>query len=149
MKQPATTFKYPVNILIIGLSALAIFPASVKALSSTVPATATQEKSVILIAQRPQRIQFKRGASSAQRKGGVARGEVAIYLINANKGQTMNVEIQSVEGNAVFKVVDPNTNALVEEAKSWSGELPQKGDYQIVVGTERGGTSYTLSVSIE
>jgi hypothetical protein len=64
-------------------------------------------------------------------------------------GQTMNVEIQSVEGNAVFKVVEPNTNAVAEREKSWSGELPQMGKYQIVVGTERGGASYTLSVSID
>jgi hypothetical protein len=64
-------------------------------------------------------------------------------------GQTMNVEIQSVEGNAVFKVVAFNTNAVAEGEKSWSGELPQMGKYQIVVGTERGGASYTLSVSID
>ena len=101
------------------------------------------------MAQQPQEIQFKRGASSAEVKGGVARGEVLIYLINAKNGQTMNVEIQSVEGNAVFKVVDPNTNAVAEGQKSWSGELPQTGKYQIVVGTERGGASYTLSVSID
>lgn len=101
------------------------------------------------MAQQPQEIQFKRGASSAEVKGGVARGEVMIYLINAKEGQTMNVEIQSVEGNAAFKVVDPNTNAVAEGEKSWSGELPQTGEYQIVVGTERGGASYTLSVSID
>lgn len=59
----------------------------------------------------------------------------------------MNVDIQSVEENAVFKVVDPNRNAVAEGKKSWPGELPQTGNYQIVVGTERGGASYTLSVS--
>jgi hypothetical protein len=149
MNKPAKIFKYPVNILIIGLSALAIFPAAVKAVSNHVPTISKQEIPGILISQRQQRIQFKRGASSAEVKGGIVRGEVKIYLINANRGQTMNVEIQSVEGNAVFKVIDPNTNPLAEGQKSWSGELPQRGDYQIVVGSERGNASYTLSVSIE
>ncbi len=149
MNKPAKTFNHPLNILIIGLSAYAIFPASVKAISSIVPTAAIPEKPAILMSQRQQEIQFKRGSSSAEVKGGVARGEVMIYLINAKEGQTMNVEIQSVEGNAAFKVVDPNTNAVVEGEKSWSGELPQTGQYQIVVGTERGGASYTLSVSID
>ncbi len=149
MNKPAKTFKHPLNILIIGLSASALFPASVKAISSIVPTAAIPEKPAILMSQRQQEIQFKRGSSSAEVKGGVARGEVMIYLINAKQGQTMNVEIQSVEGNAAFKVVDPNTNAVVEGEKSWSGELPQTGQYQIVVGTERGGASYTLSVSID
>jgi hypothetical protein len=148
MNKPAKTFKQ-LNILIIGLSAYAILPASVKAISSIVPSTAIPDKSAILMAQRQQQIKFKRGASSAELKGGVARGEVMIYLIGAKQGQRMNLEIQSVEGNAVFKVIDPNTNALAEEAKTWSGELPQTGKYQIVVGTQRGGASYTLSVSID
>src|SRR6476620_6876064 len=149
MNKQAKTFKHPINILIIGLSTLAIIPASVKAVSRNIPATNSPEKPAILMSQRQQEIQFKRGASSAEVKGGVARGEVMIYLINAKEGQTMNVEIQSVEGNAVFKVVDPNTNAVVEGEKSWSGELPQTGKYQIVVSTERGGASSTLSVSID
>ncbi|MEG4341800.1 hypothetical protein QUB70_00740 [Microcoleus sp. A003_D6] len=149
MNKPAKTFKHPLNILIICLSAYAIFPASVKAVSSIVPTAPIPETPAILMSQRQQKIQFKRGASSAEVKGGVARGEVMIYLINAKEGQTMNVEIQSVEGNAVFKVVDPNTNAVVEGEKSWSGKLPQTGEYQIVIGTERGGASYTLSVSID
>lgn len=147
MNKLEKTFKQ-LNILIIGLSASAIFPASVNAISSIFPSTAIREQSAILMSQRQQQVKFKRGASSGEVKGGVARGEVMIYLIRAKRGQRMNLEIQSVEGNAVFKVIDPNTNALAEGEKSWSGELPQTGKYQVVVGTERGGASYTLSVSI-
>ena len=149
MNKPAKACKYLLNILTIGLSAAAIFPASVKAVSSIVRTAAIPEQPAILIARQPQQIQFKRGANSAERKGGVARGEVMVYTINAKKGQTMNIEIQSVEGNAVFKVINPNTKGVAEGKKSWSGKLPQTGKYQIVVGTERGGASYTLSVAIK
>jgi hypothetical protein len=86
-EQSSKNFQTPLNIFIIGLSASAIFPASVKAISSIVPTAAIPEKSAILMAQQPQEIQFKRGASSAEVKGGVARGEVMIYLINAKEGQ--------------------------------------------------------------
>ncbi|MEG5041309.1 MULTISPECIES: hypothetical protein [unclassified Microcoleus] len=50
MNKPAKTFKHPLNILIIGLSASAIFPASVKAISSIVPTAAIPEKQAILMA---------------------------------------------------------------------------------------------------
>jgi hypothetical protein len=88
-EQSSKNFQTPLNIFIIGLSASAIFPASVKARSSIVPTAAIPEKSAILMAQQPQEIQFKRGASSAEVKKGVARGEVMIYLINAKEGQSI------------------------------------------------------------
>ena len=73
----------------IGLSASAIFPASVKAIFSIVPTAPIPEKTAILMSQQPPEIQFKRGASSAEVKAGVARGEVMIYLINAKEGQSI------------------------------------------------------------
>jgi hypothetical protein len=67
-------FQTPLNIFIIGLSASAIFPASVKAISSIVPTAAIPEKPAILMAQQPPEIQFKRGACSAEVKEGVSCG---------------------------------------------------------------------------
>ena len=149
MNKPATSFKHPLNILMLGLSASLIFPASVKALSNLVPAAAISEKPAVLAAVQQQRIQFRKGAHSTEIKGGVARGTVNTYLIAAQKGQKMNIKIQSVEKNAVFNIIDPKTKTIVKESKSWSGELSQTGDYEIAVGTERGGASYTLSVSVK
>jgi hypothetical protein len=88
-EQTSKNFQTPLNIFIIGLSTSAIFPASVKAISSIVPTAAIPEKSAILMSQQPQEIQFNRSASSAEVKGGVARGEVMIYLINAKEGQSI------------------------------------------------------------
>jgi hypothetical protein len=149
MNKPAKSFKHPINLLIIGLSVSMIFPASVKAISSIVSSPVASEKPAILMAKVQQRIQFKKGTHSAEIKGGVARGTVNTYLIKAKKGQKMKVEIQSLEKNAVFNIIDPNTKTIVKESKSWSGKLSQTGDYEIVVGTERGGASYTMSISIE
>jgi len=68
-------FQTPLNIFISSfLSASAIFPASVKAISSIVPTAAIPEKPAILMAQQPQEIQFKPGACSAEVKGGVSWG---------------------------------------------------------------------------
>ena len=148
MRTPVKTFKLPLNILMIGLSTSLIFPASVKARSNLVPAAAIPAKSAVLVAQK-QRIQFKKGTHSTEIKGGVVRGTINTYLIKAQKGQKMTIKIQSVEKNAVFNVVDTNIKTIIKESKSWSGVLSQTGDYQISVGTERGGSSYTMSVLIK
>lgn len=149
MNKPATSFKHPLNILLFGLSASLIFPASVKAISSIVSSPVISEKPAVLMAQVQQRIQFKKGTHSAEIKGGVARGTVNTYLIKAKPGQKMNIKIQSPEKNAIFNIINSKTKTIVKESKSWSGELSQTGDYEIAVGTERGGASYTISVSIE
>lgn len=65
----------------------------------------------------------------------------------------MVVKIASLENNAVFDVTTPANKAgqrrsLKRETVSWSGTLPQTGDYQIVVGTTRGNASYRLQVTI-
>ncbi len=149
MKKLAKTFKLPLNILTIGLSASLIFPASVKSISNLVSSPVTSEKPAVLMAKVQQRIQFKKGTNSAEIKGGVARGTVNSYLIKAKKGQTMKIEIQSLEKNAVFSIIGPKTKTIIKESKSWSGVVSKTGDYQIDIGTERGGASYTLSVSIK
>ncbi|MBV6627182.1 MAG: hypothetical protein KI793_30295 [Rivularia sp. (in: Bacteria)] len=94
------------------------------------------------------RINFDTGTSSKTVKDSVVRGTRDIYLLNANKGQQMNVNITSLEDNAVFDVISPNGKILQQEAKSWSGKLPQKGDYKIVVGGTRGNASYELTTEI-
>ena len=149
MNKPAKSFKFPLNILMIGLSASLIFPASVKALSNLVSPAAISEKPAVLAAVQQQRIQFRKGAHSTEIKGGVARGTVNTYLIAAQKGQKIKIKVKSVEKNAVFNVIDSNKKTIIKESKSWSGVVSKTGDYQIDVGTERGGASYTLSVSVK
>jgi hypothetical protein len=105
-------------------------------------------------AQSDKRIKFKKGESSATVSGGAARGETMGYLVKASKEQTMIVSIASVENNAVFQIKDLNTGYYLsgagelDDASSWEGTLPSSGDYRIIVGSTRGGTEYTLIVTI-
>ena len=87
------------------------------------------------------RIKFDRGATSKTVEDAVVRGTRDIYLLGANKGQQMNVNITSLEDNAVFDVISPSGQILERETKNWSGKLPQNGDYQIVVGGTRGNAT--------
>jgi len=103
-----------------------------------------------LIAQqnRTRRIEFARGTNSATVEDAVVRGTRDTYLVNARAGQTMTVSITSTEENAVFDIIAPNRRTLKQEATSFTGKLPARGDYRIVVGGRRGNATYNLQVTI-
>ncbi|MBF2026786.1 MAG: hypothetical protein IGS48_08470 [Oscillatoriales cyanobacterium C42_A2020_001] len=103
---------------------------------------------------RVRRIRFAPGAISATIEDAVVRGTRDTYLVGASKGQTMTVAIASLENNAVFELKAPPNKAgqrrtLKPEAISWTGVLPQSGDYQVIVGGTRGNASYKLQVTIK
>ncbi|MBX3000998.1 MAG: LysM peptidoglycan-binding domain-containing protein [Caldilineaceae bacterium] len=101
-------------------------------------------------ASTPIRIQFARGETSATVTGGIIVGEQARYILGARSGQTMVINISSVENNAVITVAAPNGQILsAADARSWSGVLPQTGDYLVTVGSVRGNASYNLVVTIQ
>jgi hypothetical protein len=108
------------------------------------------------IAQRSQvrRIQFAPGAYSATVEGGVVRGTRTIYLVGATKGQRLTVKIGSLENSAVFDVAAPSggmaqRRLLLREASEWTTTLPASGDYQIIVGSTRGNSTFWLQVTIQ
>ncbi|HEY9635372.1 MAG TPA: hypothetical protein V6D14_18355 [Coleofasciculaceae cyanobacterium] len=107
--------------------------------------------SSFLIAQqtRTQRIQFAPGAVGTVVDDSVVRGTRDIYLLRARKGQTMILNITSVEQNAVFDVQAPNGQFLQEESTRWSGVLPSTGDYSVIVSATRGNATYKLDVTIQ
>ncbi|HEV2879887.1 MAG TPA: hypothetical protein VGX24_01165 [Pyrinomonadaceae bacterium] len=99
------------------------------------------------------RVRFARGRTTATLKNSVVRGTRDRYLVGARAGQEMTVSINSVERNAVFAIYAPSHDTLegageMHEATSWSGKLPESGDYVVEVGGTRGNATYTLKVSI-
>lgn len=77
------------------------------------------------------------------------RGTRNIYLLRARKGQTIILNITSVEQNAIFDIQAPNGEFLQREATRWRGELPVTGDYSVIVGGTRGNASYKLEIIIK
>jgi hypothetical protein len=104
--------------------------------------------------RKVKRIQFAPGKSSATVQNAVVRGDRDVYLLGAQKGQTMTVTISAVEQNAAFDIVTPpdaqgKRRTLKQEATTWKGTLPATGDYQVVVGGTRGNATYKLTVTIK
>jgi hypothetical protein len=99
------------------------------------------------------RVRFAPGSSSATLKGAIVRGDRDVYILGAKGGQSMSVNISSIENNAVFQIRSPGGSELRgaregDDAMQWSGTLPASGDYRIIVGGTRGNASYTLRISI-
>ncbi|HEX8632870.1 MAG TPA: hypothetical protein VF703_01820 [Pyrinomonadaceae bacterium] len=99
------------------------------------------------------RVRFARGRTTTTLKNSVVRGTRDRYLIGARAGQKLTVSINSVERNAAFTIYAPSNDTLEgtsesQEVKSWSGKLPESGDYVIEVGGTRGNATYTLKVAI-
>ena len=112
-------------------------------------------------------IRFERGAFGKDLSGAVIRGERSLYSLDARSGQRLSVSISAVEDNAVFQIYGPGARAERrdygveilggktlpgagegDDAKKWSGMLPDTGTYLMVVGPTRGNATYTLTVSI-
>lgn len=104
-----------------------------------------------LLADLPpaQRIEFAPGTSQATLENSLVRGDLDIYLLGAQGGQNMVLDIYSLEDNAVFDLISPSGMILAQEAISESLLLPQTGDYQLIVGGTRGNATYELDVAIE
>ena len=111
-------------------------------------------------------IHFARGASSAEVRGAVVRGERAFYTFEARAEQRLTLHIVSLENNAVFQVYAPGARpetrddsmeiigqALAgvgegNDTRRWTGILPQSGSYLVVVGATRGNATYRLTIAV-
>ncbi|MDM8565627.1 hypothetical protein QUF74_08240 [Candidatus Halobeggiatoa sp. HSG11] len=82
-------------------------------------------------------IKFKRGSSSGTVSGLIIRGDSDQYSLMAGAGQWMEVEISSLEDNAVFQIsiysygtgedVQLENAEDGDDAKQWQGWLPNPG----------------------
>ena len=104
----------------------------------------------------PNRIEFKRGATSTTISDSVRGSEEAEYVLSAKKGQQLSIKITSTPvKSSVFQLLgeDQDTLGLEYDANfDVSIVLPKDGDYFINVKrpTERKGTSrYRMTITIK
>ncbi len=100
------------------------------------------------------RIKFAKGKHSATVSNSVIRGEVDTYIAGGGAAQTMTVKVTALEDNAAFQIEGPDGEYLdgggeTDDATNFSGQLPVKGDYKIIVGGTHGNATYKLTVMIK
>jgi hypothetical protein len=118
-------------------------------LVETAAVTASQNK--------PQRIRFEKGKSSATIHGHVAGFDTQDYVIAARTGQQMDIRITASNASTYFVLYSINDRATdMNETDHYSLETTESGDYVIRVfmmrsaARRKGATSnYSLTISIK
>ncbi len=107
-----------------------------------------------IISDQPtaRRIQFEPGSSSATLWDSLPPNGIGSYILTAQAGQTMTVEVIPAWGQTLFSISGANGEVLKSAGAGstrWSGVLPLTQDYFIAVSTPDGSAiNYTLQVSI-
>ena len=102
----------------------------------------------------PARIVFDPGAVTAQRSGSTPGGLNVAYVLRANAGQKMDLQLTAPDGNAVLSVYgyqdgQPYLRYVVEQT-SFTMTLPATQDYIIQVVPRAGAVApYTLKIKIQ
>ena len=96
------------------------------------------------------RLQFKRGASSATVRGKVSIALPDTYLVGARAGQVMTVQLTAPRKSVRLLLMGPSTrNLIADNARSWTGTLPETGDYQISIDADERGATYSMTITIK
>ena len=76
---------------------------------------------------RTEQVHFKRGASSATINGKIKGYEVVDYVLEASKGQQMNVSMATDNGANYFNILAPGENEAAMFVGSTSGNQFEGG----------------------
>jgi hypothetical protein len=97
------------------------------------------------------RVQFKRGASSTTIQGTVSVALSDTLIVGARAGQTMSIQLTAPRKSIRFMLMTyKTTDSLADNTRSWTGTLPETGDYLILVeGDGDKSSPYSLTISIK
>lgn len=97
------------------------------------------------------RVQFKRGMSSTTIQGTVSVALSDTLIVGARAGQTMTIQLTAPRKSIRFMLMTyKNTDSLADNTRSWTGTLPQTGDYLILVeGDGEKSSPYSMTITIK
>src|SRR5689334_17984197 len=97
------------------------------------------------------RVQFKRGSSSTTLQGRVTLALPDQLIVGARAGQVMTVQLTAPRKSVRFTIMTYKTTNLLTDnnTRSWTGTLPETGDYMILVEGDSKGSTYSITISIK
>jgi hypothetical protein len=97
-----------------------------------------------------ERLTFAPGSVSGRASAAALLGTADSWYLGARTGQFMAVDVTSLEANSTFDVFAPDGTLMTAPAErtTWSGFLPQDGDYRVEVRPTRGNATYTIAATI-
>jgi hypothetical protein len=99
----------------------------------------------------PMSIVFATGTTAAVVQGSVQPGQVVQYSLAAGQYQPMILRLDSLKGDVILGVLEPNGNKLLDPANKWTywqWLLPKKETYTIQVIGAATAETYTLTVKV-
>jgi LysM repeat protein len=100
----------------------------------------------------PMRISFDAGSTTASRTGFINPGQTLQYLVNAQQGQTLTLQLTAPPNEVSMGVTGPTGLALKpnDSNYTWTAAVLNTGDHTINLASLTGGSSksYTLQVSL-
>jgi hypothetical protein len=116
------------------------------------PPTATPKPATVTPIPQGKRIQFAPGATSGEVKGQVGPGQIDEYVLKAQSGQWMLVDIFSAKSDVLLAVTGLSDGQpylrSAAGTTSWQGKLPATQDYSIKAVSSGTTSPYTLQVTI-
>ena len=99
------------------------------------------------------RVQFRPGRTTAVLRGAVRARRLFCYTLRARAGQQMSVHVTSPRNN-VRLTIEPDVPQDTDPLEGgygvadWENNLPEDGNYRIMVWVPRGTSTFTLEVTI-
>jgi putative hemolysin len=101
---------------------------------------------------QPKPIVFPAGSASTIEQGSVAANESVMYVVPALAGQTLSVNLTTVQGSAILQILGADGTVILPHqvgVMSWSGVLPAAQEYFIEVRSVTNiVTGYQLEVAL-
>lgn len=95
-------------------------------------------------------VKFAKGKTSAEYENSIGKGETHIYVVNVKKGQYLGA--QTYADDDVPFIVRKKGGAELEVPEGsvkWGGDVPESGDYEIVISKIKKTAKYSITVSAE
>jgi hypothetical protein len=98
-------------------------------------------------------VKFARGQNKATLRGTAKYGMSYVFNLGAKAGQTMEIRLTGKNSELSFSLIAPDEETMEGGfgVTDWSGELPQSGNYSIIVvmnDENARGVPFTLNVKI-
>ena len=97
------------------------------------------------------RVQFKRGTSSTTIQGKVSIALPDQLIVGARAGQVISILLTAPRKSVRFTLMTAKTTNLLTDnnTTSWTGTLPETGDYIILVEGNAKGSPYSMTISVK
>jgi hypothetical protein len=97
-------------------------------------------------------VKFEKGKTSAEYENSIGNGETQIFVVNVKEGQYLGAQTYSDTEEDVAFIVRKKGGANLEVPEGsvkWGGDIPESGDYEIVISGIKKTTKYGITISAE